>query len=275
MKTLISAAELKELIGQESLVLLDSRFYLTDLSKGQKEYDKGHIPGAIFVDLHTELAGQETEKSGRHPLPTESDFAKQLQLWGITSSSQVVIYDDMGGAIAARAWWMIAQQGIDVRVLDGGYPAWLKEGFDTTVENSQYLASESKLDVSFPWSVEEKAVINNLDQRSFQLVDSRASDRFNGENETIDPIAGHIPGAINRPFADNLDRDGYFKPSEQLHVEWQDWLMSTGDDYVYYCGSGVTACHNVLALNYAGMSAKLVYVGSWSQWSKRLLKEAS
>lgn len=130
-------------------------------------------------------------------------------------------------------------------------------------------------DVSFPWLVDEDVVVDNIETPHFQLVDSRSANRFAGENETIDPVAGHIPGAINRPFVDNLDSDSYFKPSEQFHVEWQDWLMSTGDDYVYYCGSGVTACHNVLALNYAGMSAKLVYVGSWSQWSKRILKETS
>jgi|TARA_R110000744_G_scaffold71368_13_gene143793 thiosulfate/3-mercaptopyruvate sulfurtransferase len=272
LKTLINTNELATLLGQSNVVVLDCRFYLTDHSKGQSEYAKGHIPSAIFVDVHHELAGPENELTGRHPLPDETDFSKQLQVWGIDSASQVIVYDDMGGAIAARAWWMLSQQNIDVQVLNGGFPAWLKEGRGVSLLSETAKVASHPIKISFPWSIAEQSIVENFETNQYQLVDARASDRFNGENETLDPVAGHIPGAINRPFTDNLDADGYFKPAEQLHVEWKDWLSSSSDAYVYYCGSGVTACHNVLALNYAGIEANQVYVGSWSQWSKRMLR---
>jgi thiosulfate/3-mercaptopyruvate sulfurtransferase len=272
LKTLINTNELAMLLGQSNVVVLDCRFYLTDHSKGQSEYDKGHIPGAIFVDVHHELASPESEFTGRHPLPDETDFSKQLQVWGVDSASQVIVYDDMGGAIAARAWWMLSQQNVDVKVLNGGFPAWLKEGRDVSFLSEVAKVASHPIKISFPWNIDEPSIVENFETNQFQLVDARASDRFNGENETLDPVAGHIPGAINRPFTDNLDADGYFKSADQLHVEWKDWLSSGSDAYVYYCGSGVTACHNVLALNYAGIEANQVYVGSWSQWSKRMLR---
>lgn len=272
LKTLINTNELALLLGQPNVVVLDCRFYLTDHAKGKAEYDKGHIPGAIFVDVHQELAGPETELTGRHPLPDDLVFSEQLQAWGIDSNTQVIVYDDMGGAIAARAWWMLSQQGIHVRVLNGGFPEWLKQGKEVSLAFVTPTATSNNIKVSFPWAISEQAIVENFETNQFQLVDARASDRFNGENETMDPVAGHIPGAINRPFSDNLDKSGCFKPAEQLHVEWQDWLSNNSDAYVYYCGSGVTACHNVLALNHAGIEARQVYVGSWSQWSKRMLR---
>ena len=275
LKTLINAHELASLLGQPNVIVLDCRFYLTDHSKGKSEYDKGHIPGAIFVDVHHQLASPETDLTGRHPLPDSDVFSKQLQVWGINPETQVVVYDDMGGAIAARAWWMLLQQGIHVRVLNGGFPVWLKGGNPVSSVEEQTAPTLYEYSVVYPWAVEEQAIVENFETNQFQLVDARASDRFNGENEMMDPVAGHIPGAINRPFTDNLDPEGCFKPAEQLHVEWQDWLSNSSDAYVHYCGSGVTACHNVLALNYAGIEAKLVYVGSWSQWSKRMLRAAS
>ncbi|RBP81736.1 sulfurtransferase [Marinomonas rhizomae] len=272
LKTLINANELALLLGQPNVVVLDCRFYLTNHAKGKLEYDKSHIPGAVFVDVHHQLAAPETELTGRHPLPDETVFSEQLQSWGIDSNSQVVVYDDMGGAIAARAWWMLSQQNIDVCVLNGGFPEWLKQGKEVSMTSVMSTAASNKIAVSFPWAISEQAIVENFETNQFQLVDARAADRFNGENETMDPVAGHIPGAINRPYSDNLDSDACFKPAEQLHVEWQDWLSGRCDGYVYYCGSGVTACHNVLALNYAGIEARQVYVGSWSQWSKRMLR---
>ncbi|RNF52289.1 sulfurtransferase [Marinomonas hwangdonensis] len=275
LKTLITAHELASVLGQSNVIVLDCRFYLTDHAKAKLEYDKAHIPGAIFVDVHHQLASPETGLTGRHPLPNNDVFSKQLQVWGINPETQVVVYDDMGGAIAARAWWMLLQQGIHVRVLNGGFPVWLKGGNPISSVEEQTTPTLYEYKVVFPWAVAEQAIVENFETNQFQLVDARASDRFNGENEIIDPVAGHIPGAINRPFTDNLDSEGGFKPAEQLHVEWQDWLSNSSDGYVHYCGSGVTACHNVLALNYAGIEAKLVYIGSWSQWSKRMLRAAS
>jgi len=276
LKTLINANELNMLIDKTNVIVLDCRFYLTDHDKGKSEYERGHIPGAIFVDVHHELAALESDLTGRHPLPNEADFSKQLQKWGIKPNSQVVVYDDMGGSIAARAWWMLIQQHIDVRVLNGGFPAWLKAGFPVSSVVELAKAVDYQFDVVFPWVISEQAIVENFETNQFQLVDARASDRFNGENESIDPVAGHIPGAINRPFSDNLDTTGCFKSAEQLYVEWQSLLSgSDSESYVYYCGSGITACHNVLTLNYAGIEANQVYVGSWSQWAKRMLRAAS
>lgn len=275
LKTLINTNELNMLTAKSGVIVLDCRFYLMDQGKGKSEYDKGHVPGAIFVDVHHELAAPESELTGRHPLPDAADFSNQLQLWGIEPDSQVIVYDDMGGAIAARAWWMLIQQGIDVRVLNGGFPAWLKADLPISLVAESAKPVDYQFDVVFSWVVGEQAIVENFETNQFKLVDSRAPDRFHGENESLDPVAGHIPGAINRPFSDNLDAAGCFKPAEQLHVEWQDWLSGESDDYVYYCGSGITACHNVLALNYAGIEANQVYVGSWSQWAKRMVRAAS
>ncbi|GAB3480759.1 sulfurtransferase [Marinomonas epiphytica] len=269
--SLIQVEELASIIEQPNLVILDSRFYLTDHKKGRQEYEQGHIPTALFVDLHEQLAGPETPDSGRHPLPEETVFSNQLAAWGIDRNSQVVVYDDMGGAIAARAWWMLSQQEIHARVLDGGFPVWQASGQPISTELPCAAKVEQKIDVSFPWAITEKQVMENFETAGFQLVDARSADRFLGENETMDPVAGHIPGAINRPFTDNLTGLGVFKSVEELAYEWQA-LRDQYENFVYYCGSGVTACHNVLALNYAGIEAEKVYIGSWSQWAKRMLK---
>ena len=270
MSPLMTVQELQSVLHDDNLVLLDCRFYLTDLAKGRYVFEEGHIPGAVFVDVHRQLAGVENEHTGRHPLPEAATFAQQLKLWGIHPKSNIVVYDDMGGAIAARAWWMLEQLGLSVKVLDGGLPAWLRAGYDT-VAGASVLPSPAKVDieVAFPWAVSESDVIQNFEMTQFCLVDARAQDRFSGENETMDPVAGHIPGAINRFFGGNMTADGVFKAPVLLAQEWQA-LLDGEQDIVHYCGSGVTACHNVLALAHAGMVHNRVYVGSWSQWSKRM-----
>lgn len=270
LQTLISVQALNDALEQENTVILDCRFYLMDHKKGRYEYEKGHVPKAIFVDVHHELAGKETELTGRHPLPEQEDFADQLQRWGIDQHSRVIVYDDMGGAIAARAWWMFSQQGIETYVLDGGIAAW-QTPLATQIERP--VASSYRFNVSFPWQVTERDVVENFELGSFQLVDARASDRFYGENEMLDPIAGHIPGAINRPFSKNLTEGASFKSKEALASEWHA-LLRGSENVVHYCGSGITSCHNVLAMNCAGIEAKRVYVGSWSQWAKRMLRAA-
>ena len=273
LPTLISAAQLHEILEQNDLVILDSRFYLTDLQKGRQQYELGHIPGALFVDLHHQLAGDETEQTGRHPLPEPSELADTLMNLGIDSQTQVVVYDDMGGARAARAWWMLVQQGIEVFVLDGGFPTWQRAGYAIEAGCNQATVAEQRLTISYPWLVSEDDVVANLEAERFQLLDARAADRFQGENETMDPVAGHIPGAVNRPFMQNLNEHGLMKAPALLLEEWTSLLQGIEKPIVYYCGSGVTACHNVLAMNYAGLEAKHVYVGSWSQWAKRILRK--
>lgn len=274
LNTLIDASALKAILEQKETIILDCRFYLTDHDKGKDEYNKGHLPRAIFVDVHQQLAGVETKETGRHPLPDVEVFAELLQSWGIQPDSRVVVYDDMGGAIAARAWWMMAQQGIDVSVLNGGINVWQQQGFPISMDNVIPERSLYRYQVSFPWQVTEQQIVENFELDSFVLVDARAKDRYQGENETIDPVAGHIPGAVNRPFSNNLIETGKFKTKEDLLREWND-VASSGEPLVHYCGSGITSCHNVLAMNYAGLSASKVYVGSWSQWAKRMLKAAN
>ncbi|REG87011.1 sulfurtransferase [Marinomonas pollencensis] len=273
LNTLIDATGLKLALEQQETIVLDCRFYLTNLDKGREEYAQGHIPQAIFVDVHLQLAGSESQWTGRHPLPDVEVFADQLQEWGIEPNSTVIVYDDMGGSIAARAWWMLAQQGVDVRVLDGGIQAWREQGFAVKRGNQQSKPSPYRFKVSFPWQITEQQIVENFALSSFLLVDARGQDRYQGENETIDPIAGHIPGALNRPFSENLTETGVFKAKEALVSEWNSVLVE-GENLVHYCGSGITACHNVLAMNYAGLDVKQVYVGSWSQWAKRMLRAA-
>lgn len=273
LPTLISASQLKAVLTQSDLVVLDCRFYLNDLKKGQHEYDKGHIPGAVFVDLHHELASSETEISGRHPLPDPNVLSESIQKWGVEPSSQVVVYDDMGGAFAARAWWLLVQQGIEVYVLDGGFPAWVDGGYEVTSVATTPTPAKYRVDVQYPWGISEDHVVANFESNQFQLVDARAEDRYQGVNETMDPVAGHIPGALNRPFGDNLLSSGRMKAPDALAQEWGKLLGEIDVPIVYYCGSGVTACHNVLAMNHAGLEAKHVYVGSWSQWAKRIQRQ--
>lgn len=270
LPTMVSTAQLHTLLEQDDLVLLDSRFYLNDLEKGCKVYQQGHILGALFVDLHHQLAGTETAFTGRHPLPEPEALAQTLASLGINNNSQVVVYDDMGGAMAARAWWMLVQQGIEVYVLNGGFGAWQKQGLPVEMGVNQPAPTEFRIKVSYPWLVTEEDVVANFEADRFQLLDARTEDRFNGMNETMDPVAGHIPGAINRPFMNNLNAEGLMKSPERLQTEWGALLQHIEKPIVYYCGSGVTACHNVLAMNYAGLEAKHVYVGSWSQWAKRM-----
>lgn len=270
LPTMVSTAQLHTLLEQDDLVLLDSRFYLNDLEKGRNVYQQGHIPGALFVDLHYQLAGTETAFTGRHPLPEPDALAQTLASLGINNNSQVVVYDDMGGAMAARAWWMLVQQGIEVYVLNGGFGAWQKQGLPIEMGVNLPAPTECRIKVSYPWLVTEEDVVANFEADRFQLLDARAEDRFNGMNETMDPVAGHIPGAINRSFMNNLNAEGLMKSPERLQTEWGALLQHIEKPIVYYCGSGVTACHNVLAMNYAGLEAKHVYVGSWSQWAKRM-----
>lgn len=270
MQTLISATELKRELNDPNLVILDCRFYLTDLGKGAKEYAKGHLPDAIFVDVHHNLASEETELSGRHPLPSTSDFSAYLQSIGIGSDSNVVVYDDMSGAIAARAWWMLSQNGVNTRVLDGGLNTWLRLGEPLSTSNTEPKVSEIKLSISFPWAISETAVLENIETEAFQLLDARANDRYQGQNETIDALAGHIPGAFNRPFSNNLDENGLFLNLKVLADSFDEFDKE--NSLIHYCGSGITACHNVLANAHAGKDDRRVFIGSWSQWSKRMLR---
>lgn len=268
--TLISAQELARQIDQPHIVIIDCRHDLMDPSAGQNAYDAGHLPGARFVHLDKQLSGLKTSASGiffgRHPLPSKEEFIHNLRLLGVSHASQVVAYDAHGGMYAARLWWMLRWIGHDaVAVLDGGVPAWTEYGF--ALDTKSPLPAAGSIDIR-PSLVKQLAldeIFGNLSSKAYALVDARAADRYRGENETMDPVGGHIPGARNRFFKDNLRADGCFKPAEQLRQEWSS-VISDANHSVMQCGSGVTACHNLLALEVAGLTGAALYPGSWSEW---------
>lgn len=256
---LITAAELAALA--ERPVLLDVRYRLGD-PDGRKRYADGHIPGAVYVDLDTELAAPPSPQHGRHPLPDLADLQRDARRWGIRQGAAVVVYDDWGGMAAARAWWLLRWAGVaDVRLLDGGLGGWVAAGLSLQTESPRPEPG----DVVFAagnlptLDADEAAAL----ARTGVLLDARAAERYRGEVEPLDPKAGHIPGARSMPTTGNLDGDGYFLPADRLCARFAD---ANGAPVGVYCGSGVTAAHEVLALAVTGIEAAL-YPGSWSQWS--------
>jgi thiosulfate/3-mercaptopyruvate sulfurtransferase len=270
--TLISAPELAARLGDSRTVIVDCRHDLMDLTAGRKAYDSGHIAGAVFADMETELAGPRRGDDGvfhgRHPLPARADLLATLRRWGISDDTQVVAYDGHGGMYAARLWWLLRWVGHDaVAVLDGALAAWQAAGqtlsTDVPAARAPGTLTERPALVS---TVDAARLLANLEVPGLTVVDARAPDRFRGENETVDPVGGHIPGAFNRFFKDNLAADGRFKAPATLRAEWS----ALGIDparAVMQCGSGVTACHNLLALEVAGLPGAALYPGSWSEWS--------
>ncbi len=250
--------------GDNPPVLCDVRFYLADHDQGRRVFDEGHLPGAVFVDLHHDLADVSIPNAGRHPLPRVEDFAATLGRLGITPETKVVAYDDHGGAMAARLWWMLDAIGHeDVAVLDGGIGAWTAAGYS--------LSTDAPLPTPVTYAPARPDWADTVDadtigdgpDRGFAVVDSRAPQRYRGEVEPLDPRAGHIPGAINRFHGDVVSADGTFRSPDELDKHFD----GLGDRPVIYCGSGVTACHNLLALRIAGRDDGLLYPGSWSEWS--------
>jgi thiosulfate/3-mercaptopyruvate sulfurtransferase len=257
---LISVEELAARLTEPSTVVCDCRFYLADHDKGRREYDAAHIPGAVFVDVHTDLAGG--PGGGRHPLPAVDDFTHLLGGLGISPSSYVVAYDESGGHTASRLWWMLRSIGHgQVAVLDGGYKAWVAGGHPVT--DDVVIPDHVDYPRVKAWTgiVDADAVAEGL-ALGATVVDSRAPDRFRGENETIDTVGGHIPGAINMFHKDNVLADGRMRPVGELAQRF----AGIGDSPIVYCGSGVTACHNLLAMSLAGIGRARLYPGSWSDW---------
>ncbi|MFZ6756686.1 sulfurtransferase [Undibacterium sp. Ji50W] len=269
--TLISASDLAPHIERSNWVVLDCRHDLMDTNAGQAAYDLGHIPGAQFVHLDQRLSaakiGPDGVFRGRHPLPEKGDFIASLRNLGVNDDSQVVVYDAHGGMFAARLWWMLRWVGhADVAVLDGGLPVWQAAGLPVSTAVPAIGGCGNISDKpALVGSVEVSQVLANISKPTRTVVDARAADRFRGENETMDPVGGHIPGAKNRFFKDNLQADGRFKPAAQLREEWMA-IVSDATQAIMQCGSGVTACHNLLALEVAGMHGAALYPGSWSEW---------
>ncbi|MFJ7568145.1 sulfurtransferase [Herminiimonas sp. NPDC097707] len=268
--TLISAADLAEHVFASNWVVLDCRHDLANPDFGRQAFAEGHIPNAQFAHLDTELAGEKSGADkvfrGRHPLPDRANFIATLRRWGIDDDTQVIAYDAHGGMFAARLWWMLKWVGHDaVAVLDGGLPAWLAQGMFVSTETTSRMLGTLTDQASLVAVVGVDDVLKNLAECTHTMVDARAADRFRGENETIDPVGGHIPGAKNRFFKENLQADGRFKSADQLRSEFSE-LIKNPEQAIMQCGSGVTACHNLLALEVAGLPGAALYPGSWSEW---------
>jgi len=258
--SLISTTELAERIGIRDLRLFDVRADLADPKEGRRQYEAGHLPGAVFVDLEVDLTGR--EGPGRHPLPRPEEFSATLRRLGVGADDLVVGYDDVGGVWASRLWWMLRSMGhTGVAVLDGGFPKWVAEGRPVT------RAVPRQTPGDFPTVREWRGVVDRsqVAATSAALIDVRLSERYRGEHEPIDQIAGHIPGAINLPYGGNLRSDGTFLDAGDLAVRYAD----VGEKPIFYCGSGVSACHDILAMHVAGRADALLYEGSWSDWSRQ------
>lgn len=269
--TLISAAELKQHIDNPAFVVLDCRAELTDPRAGAAAFAAGHIPGAQHADSDVHLSdkspGPDGEFRGRHPLPTKEAFIETLRGWGVYPNSQVIVYDAHGGMFASRLWWMLRWVGhANVALLDGGLAAWQAVGGALSTDTPPRSRGSITLQPALANVVSADQVMANLSTKKQTVLDARAADRFRGENETIDPVGGHIPGAKNRWFKDNLQDDGRFKSAEQLRADFSA-LTSSADATILQCGSGISACHNALAMEIAGLSGASLYPGSWSEWS--------
>lgn len=266
--SVISVEELTPHIGQGDWLLVDCRSEISDASAGQRAYHEGHLPGAVFADLNLDLSDLSRSGLGRHPFPSDAQFSMVLSRWGLSSESQVVCYDADNGSMAARLWWMLQSVGhTSAAVLDGGIAAWRAAG--GTLETASPVRVPSSVSVRF-----NEGCFAGFDEvgqlqrdAALVLIDARGVPRYRGEVEPIDPVAGHIPGALNRPFTENLDVSGRFKSPAQLREEFSHLLNSRpATASVHMCGSGVTACHNLLAMHYAGLSGARLFAPSWSGW---------
>ena len=272
-QTLISPAELSGALNDADLVLVDVRHDLADHALGARKYAESHIPGALFVSVETDLAGPRTGRNGRHPLPAPEALAATLSALGIDKTKQVVAYDQAQSTYAARFWWMLRWVGHrNVAVLDGGIDAWVRAGLPVSTDvPARRPATFVPVVSDSPVSVD--TLVAKLADIDYSLIDARAADRFRGENETIDPVGGHIPSSRNRPYARNLTKDNTFKDWATLRAEWQAVLAGrTPEQIVHSCGSGVTACNNALAMEIAGLPGSRLYPGSWSEWSADLAR---
>ncbi len=300
LTTLISTAELALHLNDPDWAIFDCRFSLADSERGRRDYAQAHLPGAIYAHLNEDLSGPIVPGvTGRHPLPAIELAATKFSQWGIDAEAQVVVYDDSGGGMAARLWWLLRWLGHEaVALLDGGWPKWQSEGRgakggveirtarhfiphprpELVIATAEVEASLRSAPVELRTHPErtlsEASAAPKWESKDaltmppdFKLFDSRTADRYRGENETIDPIAGHIPGAISVPYPDNLKSDGTFRSAEELQARFTSFLGDTPADHAaFYCGSGVTAAQNILALKHAGLGDARLYAGSWSEW---------
>jgi thiosulfate/3-mercaptopyruvate sulfurtransferase len=265
---LVSIHTLAEHLRDPNWVIIDCRFGLRNPNEGLARYRADHIPGARYAHLDNDLSSPVTAQTGRHPLPDANQLAEKFGQWGIDKETQIVVYDDMGGAFAGRLWWLARWMGHrNVALLDGGYPTWIAEDLPVTAEIVSPVAKRFTANPDRTMWLSTEEVVGGLAQRSILLLDARAPERFRGEVEPLDSVAGHVPGAINRPFQANLTTTRLFLSPEVLYPAFLQVIGSIDPkNVVHMCGSGVTACHNILAMEIAGLAHAKLYVGSWSEW---------
>ncbi|GAB6141181.1 sulfurtransferase [Methylosoma difficile] len=267
-KTLISATELQQHINDPRWVVIDCRFSLADAGLGGRQYRQGHLPGACYADLNQDLSASVKSYTGRHPLPDFRVLAKKLGEWGVSNYHQVVVYDDAGGAFAGRLWWLLRCMGHEsVAVLDGGIKAWQRQGLALTTVLPKPKRQVFRVYLDEKQWLSANKVQDLLASKAICLIDARSPERFRGDQEPIDPVAGHIPYALNRAMTLNVDSQGLFLPSATLKQQFAALIgRYAPEQVVHQCGSGVTACHNLLAMEHAGLNGSKLYAGSWSEW---------
>ena len=268
-QTIISVEELNKNVN-DNWFIFDCRFVLKDPNGGRNKFSQGHIPGAQFADMDTDLASPMTKTSGRHPLPNPETLIEKLQQWGVNNDSQIICYDDISGAFAARMWWLMKWLGHkNTAVLDGGIEKWIANNFplETEVVKKTKGNFSGKADNSM-W-VDIDFVQKELAQNNLRLLDARSVERFTAFDKKTDPVPGHVPGAENFPFSENLTEQKIFLSAGKLQTRFEEVFSNTNQDQIIcMCGSGVTACHNLLAMSIAGLPMTRLYVGSWSEWIK-------
>jgi len=268
-QTIISVEELKQNLDKHDWYIFDCRFLLKDPAGGLTKFNQGHIPGAQFADMDKDLSSAMTAISGRHPLPDPNDLIAKLKNWGVNNSSQIICYDDMSGAFAARMWWLLKWLGHDdVAVLDGGIERWTANGLPLETDVQSKSAGTFNAQANDDMWVDVNFVQQELEQGNIHLLDARSEERFTAKDAKTDPVAGHVPGAKSFPFAGNLTQQGVFRTADEINQRFSSMLGDNQTQVINMCGSGVTACHNLLAMSIAGLPMTRLYVGSWSEWIK-------
>nr|WP_233582966.1 sulfurtransferase [Candidimonas sp. SYP-B2681] len=272
---MIEAHELREKISCPGWLIFDVRHDLINHQAGRQAYEQGHIPGALYLDHERQLSAPKTGRNGRHPLPARTDFAAFMRTQGLSPQSQVVIYDGGNSMFAAHLWWMLRWLGHEkILVLDGGWSAWVGAAgpIEKGINLPKAFEAQALPDASYPDqaampTVDAQAVLENIDKPRFTVIDARATERFRGEVEPMDPVAGHIPAALNYPSSLNLQENGRFRSPMELRRHFETLLHGVAPErVVHQCGSGITACHNLFAMELAGLSGSALYPGSWSEW---------
>ncbi|MDD5240403.1 MAG: sulfurtransferase [Sulfuricella sp.] len=266
--TLVSAELLAQHLDDPDWIIFDCRFTLTDPEAGLRAYRHSHIPGARYAHLDSDLSSAVTPSSGRHPLPDPQLLAEKLGQWGVNETRQVVVYDDSFGSMAVRMWWLLRWLGHDaVALLDGGLPGWMRQKLPVSTDSPKITPTRFTPRLQNTAWVDVAEVEQSRQNENRLVLDARPEDRFSGEREALDKVAGHIPGAINWTFEENIDFDGTYLPAEELREAYLKLLHGIAPEQVIHtCGSGVTACHNILAMEIAGLPGSKLYPGSWSEW---------